>query len=192
MSKMQKIDIAFNDMEKLEKFDSGQIKTVNNSVAMAEELVSNFYKLSASQWLRQKYDVKTLADLCPDEIVYGPFAQIIRYKGLRKNTSLGSSTYDFYKICLQDHSILSALKKSPRIKLFPFILYIVTHELIHIVRFSKFLQNFDASPEEKMEEEIRVHENTHEILRTLQVSGLADVLKFYDEWRMPFDGMRNP
>lgn len=179
-------------MEKLEKFDSDQIKTVNNSVAMAEELVSNFYKLSASQWLRQKYDVKTLADLCPDEIVYGPFAQIIRYKGQRKNTSLGSSTYDFYKICLQDHSILSALKKSPRIKLFPFILYIVTHELIHIVRFSKFLQNFDASPEEKMEEEIRVHENTHEILRTIQVSRLADVLKFYDEWRMPFDGMRNP
>jgi len=45
---------------------------------MAEELVSEYYKMSASQRLRPKYDVKTLVDLDPAEIVHGPFAQIIR------------------------------------------------------------------------------------------------------------------
>ncbi len=178
-------------MENLEKFNRNQIKTVTNSVAMAEELVSNFYKLSATQWLHHRYDVKTLCDLLPDEIVHGPFAQIIRYEGQRKDTSLGSSTFDFYKICLQDYSILSVVKQSPDIKLFPFTLYIVTHELIHIVRFSKFLQNFDASPKEKMIEETRVHKNTHEILKTVRISGLSDVLKFYDKWRNPLDEMRD-
>jgi hypothetical protein len=180
-----------DNLKKLEKFNQNQIKIVNNSVAMAEELVSNFYKLSANQWLRHRYDVKTLSDLSPDEIVHGPFAQIIRYEGQRKDTSLGSSTFDFYKICLQDYSILSVVKQSPGIKLFPFTLYIVIHELIHIVRFSKFLQNFDASDEEKMVEETRVHKNTHEILNNLRISGLSNVLRFYDKWRRPLDKMRN-
>ena len=178
-------------MLKREQFDPKDLTAVNNAVAMAEEVVSNFYKMSEGQWLRRRYDVKTLVDLSPAEIVDGPFAQVIRYEGRLKELSLGSSAYDFYKICLQDHAILSVLKNSADMKLFPFILYIVTHELIHIVRFSKFLQNFVASPEEKIVEEKRVHENTHKILRDLQVGGLPVVLNFYHEWRKPFDGLRD-
>ena len=176
-------------MEKLEKFNPDQLKIVNNSVAMAEELVSNSYKMSEAQWLHRRYDVKTLADLCPDETTDGHFAQIIRYKGQLKDTSLSSSTYDFYKICLQDHSILAALNQSPGMELFPFILYIVVHELIHIVRFSKFIQSFDASDKEKIAEEKRVHEKTHEILSAVKVAGLTTVLKFYNKWRTTFDGL---
>ena len=181
-----------NTTKNLKKFNVTQLKILNNSISMAEELTSNFYKMSASQWLRPKYDIKTLAQLALSEIVFGPFAQIIRYKGQRKNMSLSSSVYDFYKICIQDHSILSALKESPNLKLFPFSLYIVTHELIHIVRFSKFLQNFDASSEEKQNEEKRVHEKTHEILNNVQVPGLSDILKFYHQWRLPIDGLKDP
>jgi len=178
-------------MKKLQTFKTDQIKIVNDSVEIAEELVSNHYKMSASQWLHRKYDIKTLVDLNPDEIVRGPYAQIIRYKGQRKDTSLGSSTYDFYKICLQDHSILATLEQLSEMKLFPFTLYIIIHELIHIVRFSKFLQNFDASPEEKLAEEARVHEKTHEILKTVRFSGLTDIIKFYNKWRIPFDSLQN-
>ncbi|MDM8551157.1 hypothetical protein QUF72_13820 [Desulfobacterales bacterium HSG2] len=170
---------------KLKSFNPTQVHIINESVTIAEDLVSNFYKMSASQWLHLKYDVETLVNLCSREIVHGPFAQVVRYEGKRKGRSLTSSTYDLYKICLQDHSILSKLKQSPDIKLFPFSLYIVTHELIHIVRFCKFLQNFDASPHEKMVEETRVHENTYEVLNNIRVSGMEDVFKFYKQWRMP-------
>jgi len=152
---------------------------------MAEELVSDYYKLSSSQWLRRRYDIKTLADLSPEEIVCGPFAQIIRYKAHLKDSCLGSSAYDFYKICLQDNSILAAVRDFKAIKLSPFTLYIITHELIHIVRFSEFLQNFNASDEEKLAEEMRVHNNTHEILKSVKLPGLSNVLKFYDKWRVP-------
>jgi len=176
----------------LKKFTAPQIKVVTNSVALAEELVSDHYKMSAGQWLRPKYDVKTLANLSPAEIANGPFAQIIRYKGLRNNKSLESSTYDFYKICLQDHFILSAMKSSSHLELFPFMLYIVAHELIHIVRFSKFLQNFNATPAEMLAEETRVHEITHQILRPLPVKDLPPVLKFYEKWRTPIEGLQNP
>ncbi|MBU4068872.1 MAG: hypothetical protein KKH17_11365 [Proteobacteria bacterium] len=178
-------------MEKLQTFNTDQIKIVTDSVGIAEELVSNHYKMSASQWLHRRYDVKTLVDLNPAEIVHGPYAQIIRYKGQRRDTSLGSSTYDFYKICLQDHSILAIIEQLSEMKLFSFTLYIIIHELIHIVRFSKFLQSFDASPEEKLAEEVRVHEKTHEILKAVRFSGLTEVIKFYNKWRMPFDGLQN-
>ena len=115
-----------------------------------------------------------------------------RYEGKRSDTSLGSSTFDFYKICIQDHSILSALDRSPDIKLFPFTLYIVTHELIHIVRFKNFLQNFMATPPEKMVEETKVHDTTHDILRNVPMDGLSDVLNFYRKWREPIEDMRQP
>jgi hypothetical protein len=176
-------------MENLETFNSDQIAVVNNGVAMSEELVSNFYKMSASQWLSRRYDIKTLADLNPEETVSGPFAQVIRYQGQRKDASLSSAAYDFYKICLQDHAILAAIAQSPGIKLLPFILYIVTHELIHIVRFSKFLQGFDASQNETAAEETRVHEITREILGPVGIPELANVLKFYDKWRQPIDDL---
>ena len=178
-------------MQHLKTFSKDEIIIVNNVVSMAEELVSNHYKMSASEWLRPKYDVKTLVDLAPQEIVHGPFAQIVRYEGHHKEMPLGSGVFDYYKICLQDHAIHSTLEKMADMKLFPFCLYIITHELIHIVRFSKFLQRFDASPGEKLSEEKRVHENTHQILHPVQVSGMPAVLDFYDKWRQPLEGMRN-
>ncbi len=178
-------------MANLEKFDTQQIKIINNCVVMAEELVSNFYKMSASQWSAAcAYDIKTLADLSPEEIVHGPFAQIIRYEGQRKDSSLGSATYDLYKICLQDHAILSSLSRSPDIQLFPFALYIMAHDLIHVLRFSKFLQNFEASHDEMMAEEAHVHKITHGILDSINIFGMKNVLKFYEKWRNPIDDLK--
>jgi len=174
-------------MEKLETFSRDQTKIINKSVSISEELVCNFYKMSVNQWLRHQYDVKTLVDLNPDEIVHGPFAQIVRYQGQRKNTSLGSSTYDFYKICLQDHAIIKSLHSSSGLTILPFVLYIITHELVHIVRFSKFLVNFNASPNEKKAEEIRVHEEAQRILEGQQVPGLAAILDFYAGYGDPLD-----
>jgi hypothetical protein len=179
-------------MDKLNTFNAKQLKIVNQAISSSEDLVSNAYKMSASQWRRLKYDIKTLLDLTPEEVIPGPFAQIIRYKGQPKDTSLGSSSYDFYKICLQDYTILSAVKESPQIKLFPFMLYIISHELIHIVRFSQFLQNFDASLDERLTEEARVHQKTHHILRDIQVDGLDSVLEYYEKWQLPFEKLQNP
>ncbi|MBI9074163.1 MAG: hypothetical protein JEZ02_02045 [Desulfatibacillum sp.] len=178
-------------MDTLPCFTQDQIFTVGDAAAMAEELVSNSYKMSASQWLWNRYDVMTLSDLEPGEIVEGPFAQIVRYRGQKSETSLGSSSYDFYKICLMDHTILKALESGKELRLFPFALYILCHELIHIVRFSKFLQSFQASHEEKMAEENRVHEKTREIFKSVRVPGMEALLSFYKAWENPLDSTTN-
>ena len=169
------------------QFNSAQLRIVNEATAMAEELVSNHFKLAASQWLGHRFDVRTAAELAADEIIEGPFAQVIRYEGRLPSAPLNSGSFDFYKICLQDRTILQTVDHHPDLRLFPFTLYIVTHELIHIVRFSQFLQNFEASDDERLAEEKRVHEKTHEILCALKIEGLAAVLAYYAQWRDGFD-----
>jgi hypothetical protein len=176
---MEKIQSA----ERIKRFTAPQIKIVDQSVSLAEELVCNFFKMSATQWLRHRYDVKTYADLTPHERVDGPFAQVVRYAGQREGDSLCSSAYDFYKICLQDNAIISAVKNSPGIALFPFVVYIVVHELIHIVRFAKFYQHFNALPEEREIEEDRVHKMTCEILSRHEIKGIREVIQFYSHWQ---------
>lgn len=178
-------------MEGLQHFVEGELTVVNEAVAIAEEMTSNAYKMSLTEWGRRRYDIKTLAELTPGEVIQGPFAQIIRYVGRKPDTSLSSSTYDFYKICLQDHAILSALEEIPELSLFAFVIYIVTHELIHVIRFTKFLQAFDASPQEKIVEEARVHEQTRAILRPAGISGMDAVFNFYRGWHGPLDDLKN-
>lgn len=159
---------------------------------MAEELVCNYYKMSPSQWRSPKYDIKTLRDLEAGEIINGPFAQIVRYQGSPKGSALGSDRYDFYKVCLQDHTILKTLRDSPYLKLLPFCLYVIVHELIHIVRFSRFLQNFEATHHEKLREERRVHCHTVSVLRPVRMEGLDQVLAFFARWHEPIDGLASP
>ena len=171
-------------------FNTIQLDTAYQAVSMSEELVSNYFKMSANQWLKPRYDVKTLCDLNTAEIVDGgPFAQIIRYQAQRPGTSLGSESYDFYKICLQDHTILAALNDNSQLCLLPFCLYIIIHELVHIVRFSRFLQHFEASAEEKLTEERRVHRATHDILAALKITGIDSVLDYFHQWRLPLESL---
>ena len=174
----------------LPAFNPEQITAINRSTLVAEDLVSSFYKLSSSQWLKKKYDIKTMMDLLPDEIVDGPFAQIVQYKGRPRGSSLESDSYDFYKICIQDHAILSVTHEFPNLHLFPFSLYIIIHELIHVVRFIQYSQNFYASFEEKMNEERRVHEKTRDVLKDSKIQGVKDVFDFYHQWLQPLDSMK--
>jgi len=178
-------------MKKYPYFSPDDIRIVNNSVAMAEELVSNHYKLSATQLLRLNYDVKTLVDLSENEIVNDHFAQIIRYTEKTKNDLRDASVKDFYKICLQDHSIIHAMEKFTDLDLYAFSIYIVCHELIHVIRFKRFLQHFEAPSNEKMNEEVRVHVKTHEILSNINIKKLGPVLEFYKNWRLAPEGLKN-
>jgi hypothetical protein len=176
-------------MKELQQFKEADLNIVNEAVTIAEELTGNAYKMSAAEWRGKRYDVKTLADLTPNEIVDGPFAQIVRYVGRRSESSLSSTTYDFYKICLQDHTILETLERVPGLLLMAFALYVVTHELVHVIRFARFLQAFDAPEEEKLIEEARVHEQTQTILKRTRIHGMDPVFDFYKAWHQPLDDL---
>lgn len=169
------------------RFSDAEIAVVKRAAALAEELVSEHYKMSESQWLRGRYDIRTAQDLDVAELVDGPFAQVIRYEGRRRKEALNSEAFDFYQICLQDHAILSLVRHQKPMDLLAFVLYVITHELIHIVRFSMFLQSYEASETERLDEEARVHRITRTILEPVRLEGLSAVFEHYRLWEEPFE-----
>ncbi|MFW6080570.1 MAG: hypothetical protein ACOC7W_01565 [Desulfosalsimonas sp.] len=178
-------------VQDLPTFSPEQIAVVSRAVATAEDLVSDYYKFSATQMRQLNYDVKTAADLGPHEIVADHFAQIVRYRAERTDSFLRTDTDDFYKICLQDHSIIKVADRFSGTGLYPFLLYIICHELVHVVRFRSFKQQFAVPDDQKKAEEIRVHRITHEILAGRQIEGMHSVFEFYENWRTAEDRLEH-
>jgi len=165
-------------------FNSQDIFTVGEALGIAEEKTGDFFKFSLAQWKRLRYGVKTLSDLSESEIVHGAFA--VLGKGSIGVSLFGpkSSARDFYFICLQDHHILEALNRDRNLGLLPLLVYVFTHELIHIVRFCNFAQRFEVTGKERDKEERVVHETTYQILKDLSLRKMAYVLDSYENHRV--------
>ncbi len=172
-------------MQEYRYFNDQELERVDRAVLMAEELVNDFFKLSAGHWLKNRYDIKTAKDLVVHEQVRGPFAQVVKYEGRKKEVSLGSSSFSLYKVCLQDPAILSVVEKDKALLLDPFLLYILTHELVHVARFLRFEHRYENVGEANLTlaEERRVHDLTYSILQGVSILGLSKVFLFYGEWR---------
>ena len=160
-------------------FDPNEMAVVAQAVEIAEDVTANYFKISTSDWRHVRYDIATIATMSAEEITDGAFAQITRYSHLLEPQRRETRPYDFFKICLQDHTIAAALERDENLRLFPLMVYVATHELIHVVRFCKFLQRFDAEPEERLREEIRVHEITQKALGNVGLARMDYVVQGY-------------
>ncbi len=161
-------------------FHQDDKELLQEATGIAEEVTSDFFKLDPSHWRRARYDILTLEALAREEISAHAHALVAKYRGNPADRALPSASFDFYRVCLQDHNILKAVTAQGDLGLFPLLLYIVTHELVHIVRFSQFLALFEASERQKLAEEERVHQLTHKILKPLNFRGMPPVMDYYD------------
>jgi hypothetical protein len=162
-------------------FQQPDKELLKEATAIAEEVTSDFFKLSASHWRRARYDILTLEGLRDEEISTHALALVAKYDGQPQDRYLKSAVFDFYRVCLQDHNILKVLQSREDLRLFPLLLYIVTHELVHIVRFSQFLALFEASDLERHQEEQRVHTLTQKILAPFRFQELPPVIRYYED-----------
>lgn len=153
---------------------------VGKALAVAEENVSDFYRISDAFWDRHPYDVRTLADLEPGEMAPKALAQVLR---LRQPASERTwRPRDFYRVCLQDHNLMAVVRREKVGELFlPLLTYVLAHELVHIVRFYKFHHLYEAGTVERAAEETRVHALTSEILRKVPLRHLDRVINCYQE-----------
>lgn len=163
-------------------FKCHEIEILRQAIEIAEEVISDFFKISTSDWKRYRYDIQTLKDLHEEEITDSAFAQILRYARGPCQRSRGSEPGDYFKICLQDHVIRRALKRDAHIRFLPLGTYIVTHELIHVVRFAKFVQHFQTTETERVAEERRVHALTHRMLKERKIEGIPEVLDVFEDF----------
>ncbi len=160
-------------------FRQDDLRTVGEALGIAEDATGNFFKFSSGQWMRHRFQVGTLGLWGRDRVVENAFAVLNREKRTAGEYGPPSRVRDLYYIWLQDPLILEALQRDPQLHLLPLMLYVFTHELIHIVRFCGFSQRFDAPEKDKEKEERIVHRMTYEILGRLSLPRLDHVLESY-------------
>jgi hypothetical protein len=147
---------------------------VNKSFCDAQGLVARHFGLKEQDLKAGRYDIKTLAELDEHEVNKEAFAHLCKYYCEKRKA--GGNFY-LYRVCLQDDRILDAVERGRKfIKLYPLLLYIATHELIHVFRFGRGESDFDAPADEKIREEERVHAITRNMLKSREDSNLGLVL----------------
>jgi hypothetical protein len=169
-----------------ETFTAEDLARLNRVSRQAEELTGDYFQLSAFGPRRYLYDVATAPQLSAAEVAVDAFAQLCRYVATVPSPGDRGRPGRYYRICLQDANILGAVRRSgSRFDLDTLLCYILTHELIHIVRFERFQHPFLTDPEGREAEELRVHALTYDILSSLEDRGMIALLDYYRTHRMP-------
>lgn len=155
-------------------FGASQYQALGWAVDLAEEVVADNYRFSEAFWQdKGRYEIKTLTQLQPEEISHQALAQVV--KCLKPGA--GHRPRQFFRICLQDHRI-EAARRGATLDMKSLLLYVVTHELIHVVRFARHDQLFEAGAEARRQEEQRVHDLTCRFLGPLGLRGAARVFAY--------------
>ena len=173
----------------LQLFNKRQLHILGEALDIAEDSTSNYFKLSQSHWSQHPFDVKTLSGLFGDDIRDNIFALLKKYvPGDDEYDRPLSKKRELYVICVQDHQIIKALQRDKELRLLPLLAYVLTHELVHIVRFCKFQIRYDTKEDaSRHKEENLVHHTTREILKELPLSNLEYILGSYRPEKMGLD-----
>lgn len=165
-------------VKRIQGFGQSQLRILAKMLSLAREIAGEHYKLSGEELARLPVEIRTLADLQEFEIHSGEvLAYIARYG--YEDPRLGR-VKDLYRVNVQDHNILDRLiVDEGGIEFSPLLLYVLTHELIHVIRFIKFLTPFHQGDSDKLLEERRVHALTRKLLRKIPLNGMDKVLDKY-------------
>jgi hypothetical protein len=163
-------------------FDKKQRLWVGEALEIAETLAGGFFQVDLGDSVRFPYDLQTLANLRGPEKTRRALAQVCKYEFHKRDAGVGRGGTEFYRICLQDDQILRKVLTESLSLLKPLILYVVTHELIHVIRFSLEPKRFYLPSKEKRVEEKDVHRSTYELLRSFRDPQVELLLERYRPW----------
>jgi hypothetical protein len=131
-------------------FSDPQRSLIFQALSEAEERTAGYYCIPPFRWERIPYDLLTRADHGWEPL---PDSMLARVRRLQR---VGATRpFDFYRIELNDSSILEAAEREDLTRdIYPFFVYILTHEMVHMVRLSSILDDVGraADPCEKAEE----------------------------------------
>ena len=150
-------------------FQPGQRSLLIRGSLLAEHIVSKETRWSGDGL----YDVVNLAESGDEERQEGVFAHLLQLKPEDR------SRPPLFRICLQDIEICEFVKRHRDIDLMSFFTFIMTHELIHVHRFSTGRADFFES--HKTEEEAYVDSLTRILLAKNPLTGLKNILTLLDK-----------
>jgi len=163
-------------------FNKKQRFWVGEALEIAETLARGYFQVDLGDFERFPYDLQTLANLKGQEKTRQALAQVCKYENRNRMAPLTYGRTEFYRICLQDDRILNTIRTESLSLLRPLLLYVVTHELIHVIRFSLDPKRFYLRSQEKRIEERDVHRKTYELLRPFQDPQVELLLERYRPW----------
>lgn len=167
-----------------EIFDPKQREAAFRAFRVAEDLIGDHFALAAIDSRNHPVDLRTLVELRAEEVVpAGAFAQVARYD---ERGSIASLARTLYRICVQDHAVLNRLRdERGAVDLFPLLVYVLTHELVHVVRFLRHQGPFHPTDRGRAAEEAIVHEITRRVLTRAPIHALRPVLERFRPFGLP-------
>ena len=143
------------------QFSPPQRSLLLQALDEAEERTTRYYCIPPFRWEKLRYDLLTRADHGWEPL---PDPMLARVRCLQRVDK--DKPFDFYRIELNDGSILEAVEReSLTASLYPFFVYILTHEMVHMVRLSSILEKGPDTPNSSDEsEESRVRGISRRIL----------------------------
>ncbi len=144
------------------RFSQRQRGLAIRAVGEAEARTTRYYCIPPYRWHELHYDFLTRQDREWEPLPEGALARVRFWqRATRRPNDLSA----FYRIELNDETILSAAARERlESNLYPFLVYIVTHEMVHLVRLSTILVGHEALPGFDESEERRVQSISRRIL----------------------------
>jgi hypothetical protein len=142
------------------QFSTPQRGLVLKAMNEAEERTTGYYCIPPFRWEQLRFDLLTCGDHGWEPI---PDPMLARVRCLQRINQ--TRAFDFYRIELNDRTILEAAERENLTKdLYPFFVYILTHEMVHMVRLSSILDGPNTPVPCNKTEEQRVQRIAHRIL----------------------------
>ena len=171
-------------------FNSTEKRIIYSALEEAAQYLSKFYCFSPREWFNYCYDLQTELDGTVDNYNKNAFAEVRQYTPPLKNLSLFPK--ERYQICLFDQNILQTLWAYPDLEFYPFMIYILTHELIHIARFCQDFHPFECDEESLQREEQKVNRLTRQVLDIKKSQTLYKLSSLYAEITSPAPSAPRP
>jgi hypothetical protein len=123
-------------------FSTPQRRLLFQALHEAEERTAGYYCIPPFRWERLRYDLLTEADHGWESFPDPVLARVRCLQWIRAGKPM-----DFYRIELNDRSILAAAERERLTRnIYPFFVYILTHEMVHMVRLSSILDDSPGAP----------------------------------------------
>jgi hypothetical protein len=161
------------------RFGPAEVTVLQTIQPISEELVGEHFRLTSFGPVRRCYDVVTLESAGPEGRDPLRLAKLCRYD--RKERSIDTDhkrVSRFYRVHLQDDRLLT--RTGEGLSLRALLLYVLTHELIHIVRFESFQVHYGMTGAARNDEERTVHHLTEIVLRKLRDPQVEEVIEGLD------------
>jgi hypothetical protein len=146
------------------QFSAPQRSLVFQALDEAEARTAGYYCIPPFRWEQLRYDLLTQADHGWEPLPEPTLARVRCLQRVNRNRA-----FDFYRIELNDRSILEVVhRENMTTNLYPFFVYILTHEMVHMVRLSSILDGSEALVSCNETEEKRVQRISRGILEGTQ------------------------